>query len=203
MWDARQLPLGLALFLLGCGSSDAAMAFDAAADDQNAPGSDAGASDAAPGVDGSPGADGSTADAATSDACTATCQPCPGGPVYCSPNCPTYGCPVLDASADAGYGACFASDGSLTALVKGCQSDLDCSFAYHQTSCCGTRQWVGIAIAQAEVTACERAWDSHFPACGCAEGPTTTEDGKTSDGAAPHVRCILEAGASGLCETWQ
>jgi hypothetical protein len=60
----------------------------------------------------------------------------------------------------------------------------------HQTDCCGSATWLGVAIAAlADYNRCEKIWDSHFPACGCAARQPIAEDGNPV-GADPIVQCV-------------
>jgi hypothetical protein len=73
--------------------------------------------------------------------------------------------------------ACFSN--AVTEDFMGCASNADCVAKTHQTDCCGTRHYVGVSSSLAsEYDSCEATWDKHFPACGCAEGLPTTDDGQ-------------------------
>lgn len=83
-------------------------------------------------------------------------------------------------------------------VSKTCMVDADCAIGLHQTDCCGTMSAVGIdadtvdAFNQQEA-ACAALW----PECGCAAGPTATEDGETvPEGGQVEVACV-----EGLCQT--
>jgi hypothetical protein len=107
-----------------------------------------------------------------------------------------------DAGADAGYLACIDAQGKIDPSFKACSGDGDCAIRQHETSCCGTSLYVGIATSRlGTFDTCETAWDAHFPGCGCPSGPAQTEDGKTvpfgQDAGAPQVHC-----SGGLCMTY-
>jgi hypothetical protein len=101
----------------------------------------------------------------------------------------------FDASSQ--WAACFDTAGNTLASVKACSVASDCAFIEHQINCCGSKMYVGIAKgSQATVLMCEAPWDQHFPGCGCAEGPTVTEDLHTPDGGVQSVRvdCVSVGG---------
>jgi hypothetical protein len=108
-----------------------------------------------------------------------------------------------DAAIDAPYAACFSSAGAVTSSLKACTGTSDCTYVRHFTNCCGSVELIGVTKASlGEVTSCEQAWDSHFPACGCFSNSVTTEDGKSDvDGAAPQVDCVPTNSGS-LCQTF-
>ena len=112
-----------------------------------------------------------------------------------------------DAGTDAPYLACMDSSGQLSSSLKTCQSDADCTIQEEQTDCCGTILFVGVnASSVSAFSACESAWLSHFPACGCDSNQKKTEDGKSisdSDGAAPSVHCTDFTNDGGICLTYQ
>lgn len=57
----------------------------------------------------------------------------------------------------------------------------DCIIAKHMVSCCGTLTAIGINAAEQQAfAAAEATCEMQYPACGCAQSPTTTEDGKMS-----------------------
>jgi hypothetical protein len=109
----------------------------------------------------------------------------------------------VDAGADAGYLACMDAQGHISTDMKTCQTDNDCVIKQEMTDCCGTILFVGLSTSRAAAfTACETAWEAHFPGCGCASGRTSTEDGKLSgpgqDAGAPQVHCA----SGGTCLTY-
>jgi hypothetical protein len=64
---------------------------------------------------------------------------------------------------------------------KTCTMAADCATALHMVSCCGTLTAIGINVAEKPAfTAAETTCEMQYPGCGCAQSPTTTEDGKTS-----------------------
>lgn len=87
------------------------------------------------------------------------------------------------ASTSSGSGAvqCTGAMAMFPSFDKTCGAVTDCVTALHMVNCCGTLVALGIrasetnAFAEAEAT-CEM----QYPGCGCAQSPTTTEDGKTS-----------------------
>lgn len=116
--------------------------------------------------------------------------------------------PILDAPSDApAYLACMDSSGNLDYSLKSCQSDNDCVIEKEQTDCCGTILYVGVSASSvSQFNACEAAWVSHFPGCGCASGQTKTEDGKVTnpnqDAGAPAVHCTDFTMSGGVCLTY-
>jgi hypothetical protein len=84
-------------------------------------------------------------------------------------------------------------------LEKGCVAASDCFVANHMVDCCGTLTAVGLNVsAQAAFTTAETKCANAYPGCGCAEGPTTTEDGKSQlGGGTIEVRCETD-----LCRTF-
>jgi hypothetical protein len=74
---------------------------------------------------------------------------------------------------------------------RGCTGNDTCGQGLHQINCCGTKQAIGFNHAQTTAfDAAESAWEMTCPACGCAEGPTTDDEGKTCDpGKMPTVSC--------------
>jgi len=114
---------------------------------------------------------------------------------------------VPDAGDDAPYLACMDSSGELSSSLKTCQSDADCTIQQEQTDCCGTILYVGVNVSSVSAfAACENAWVSHFPGCGCDSNQKKTEDGKSisdSDGSAPAVHCADFTNNGGICLTYQ
>ena len=65
-------------------------------------------------------------------------------------------------------------------FTRACTTSTSCSFGLHQTDCCGTRKAIGFNHDQTMAFGiAEAAWEATCPACGCAEGPTTADDGST------------------------
>ncbi len=88
---------------------------------------------------------------------------------------------------------------SFPTFDRACMADGDCVIALHQINCCGTLDALGIASAEkAAFDEAEATCESQYPACGCAQGPTTTDEGSTAtDLAAISVQCI-----GGQCTTY-
>ena len=64
---------------------------------------------------------------------------------------------------------------------KTCAMATDCVTALHMVNCCGTLTAIGInATEKSAFDAAEATCEMQYPACGCAQFPTTTEDGKMS-----------------------
>jgi hypothetical protein len=75
-------------------------------------------------------------------------------------------------------------------FAKGCDTNAGCVVALHQVDCCGSKDAIGIALAQqAAFTTAEATWDSTCPACRCAPQPTTAEDGRMCASNAVTVAC--------------
>ncbi len=114
----------------------------------------------------------------------------------------------LDAPTDApAYLACMDDKGQLDGSLKTCQSSADCVMKQEETDCCGTILYVGVSkSSSAQFDACEKAWEAHFPGCGCASNVTKTEDGKATqiglDGGAPQVHCTNFTSNGGICLTF-
>jgi len=67
------------------------------------------------------------------------------------------------------------------AFDKTCAMATDCAVALHMVSCCGTLSAIGInATQKAAFDEAEAVCEMQYPGCGCAQGPTMTEDGKTN-----------------------
>ncbi|HLK89622.1 MAG TPA: hypothetical protein VKZ18_07000 [Polyangia bacterium] len=88
---------------------------------------------------------------------------------------------------------------AVVALDRSCSTASDCVSASHQTDCCGQRVFFGLrASAQAQYQSLEAKCEATYPACGCAEGQPTTDDGsKIQFGATPPVACV-----QGVCTTY-
>lgn len=57
----------------------------------------------------------------------------------------------------------------------------DCITVFHTVNCCGGFAALGINAAEkAAFDEAEAVCQMQYPPCGCAAGPTTTEDGKMS-----------------------
>jgi hypothetical protein len=92
-----------------------------------------------------------------------------------------------------------ANPSQFPSFDKSCNADADCSLVFHQVNCCGTKTAIGINNNEAaSFAAAEAVCESQYPACGCAEGPTTAEDGKTPDPSGMiQVHCD-----AGLCKSF-
>jgi hypothetical protein len=63
-------------------------------------------------------------------------------------------------------------------IDRSCTVDADCLAFTHTTNCCGSAVWVGVHASEKDrFAALEAACDRTYPACGCASGPPTTDDG--------------------------
>ena len=73
-----------------------------------------------------------------------------------------------------------------------CEKSEDCSLAFHQIDCCGTRTVWGIEKDEAnDFALAEKMCTTQFPSCNCAPKPTVAEDGQSSDNDAVfQVECI-------------
>lgn len=96
-------------------------------------------------------------------------------------------------------GTCFDPSGQLDPSLKKCQKASDCIAVTYTQNCCGTEHVAGVAFTEAaKVVRCAADREKTFPACGCATGPTTADDGSSStDGGAAAAFCS----PSGLCES--
>ncbi|MBK7582714.1 MAG: hypothetical protein IPI67_21270 [Myxococcales bacterium] len=109
-------------------------------------------------------------------------------------------------SADGGdFLKCFDATGKLTAYdLKTC-TGATCTLLVHQTDCCGNTLLIGVDTSHlAELQACETAWRTTLPACGCPAGPPEIEQpaGTTvSDASAASVSCGNFTNTSGICIT--
>ena len=100
--------------------------------------------------------------------------------------------------------ACFDGSGTLSSVpYKVCSNDSDCVSVLHTTDCCGSSSYIGVAKgSSADVAACEKTWDAHFPACGCPSRGPIAEDGKpVSDPTKVVVHCTDRTSSSGICKT--
>jgi hypothetical protein len=88
---------------------------------------------------------------------------------------------------------------AVLALDRSCTTATDCFAAEHQTNCCGQREFIGMGTsAQAQFQSLETKCEATYPACGCAEGQPTTDDGsKIQFSATPGVACV-----QGTCTTY-
>ena len=103
-----------------------------------------------------------------------------------------------DASPTSVQVACESGGTTFPFLEKGCVAATDCFVAEHMHNCCGTQIAVGLnKSAQAAFTQAEAACSMAYPGCGCAQFPTTAEDGRSETDGTIQVRCD-----SGLCTTF-
>jgi hypothetical protein len=88
---------------------------------------------------------------------------------------------------------------AVLALDRSCATATDCFAAEHQTDCCGQGEFIGMnTSAQAQYQTMESKCEAAYPACGCAEGQPTTDDGsKIQFSATPGVACV-----QGVCTTY-
>lgn len=84
-------------------------------------------------------------------------------------------------------------------LDRSCAKDGDCVAVVHTTSCCGAAVWLGLRATEAQPFATlESTCDASYPACGCASGLPTTDDGSAvMRGGAVSVSC-----QGGTCKTF-
>jgi len=79
-----------------------------------------------------------------------------------------------------------------------CSTLNDCTAVSHQISCCGTRVLTGIKTSElTRFNAAEQACEAQYPACGCAQSPTTTDTGQVATSASEPVECLM-----GTCTTY-
>ena len=95
--------------------------------------------------------------------------------------------------------ACTGDTPTFPEFDRACSAEGDCAIAFHQINCCGTRKALGIAkSAQADFATAEATCEAQYPACGCAQGPTLTDEGSTAtDEAQILVQCL-----AGSCTTY-
>jgi hypothetical protein len=101
------------------------------------------------------------------------------------------GGPSLSCSQNEPFGA--------TGLDRSCARASDCVVARHMVDCCGTMIAFGLNAADEQrFKLAERRCAATFPACGCAPGPTRTDDGSEAfDDAGIEVACL-----QGTCTTY-
>ncbi|MFO0588445.1 MAG: hypothetical protein U0441_12925 [Polyangiaceae bacterium] len=94
---------------------------------------------------------------------------------------------------------CTGTTPSFPEFDRACAAATDCVIGFHQINCCGTRTAMGIAsTAQSDFAAAEATCESQYPGCGCAQGPTMTDEGSTAiDEAMIQVQC-----SGGMCMTY-
>lgn len=94
---------------------------------------------------------------------------------------------------------CTASTPVFPEFDRTCSAEADCVIVFHMINCCGTRDALGIAKTEEQAfTDAEGICSAQYPACGCAQGPTGTDEGSTAtDEAMIQVQC-----AGGQCMTY-
>lgn len=94
---------------------------------------------------------------------------------------------------------CVGNPSVFPTFDKSCVMITDCVIALHMVNCCGTLTAIGINSAEKSAfDAAESVCQMQYPGCGCAQSPTTTEDGKMSmDDTQIQVDCI-----GGQCMTF-
>jgi hypothetical protein len=106
--------------------------------------------------------------------------------------------PPADASTSSIELACESGGATFPPLEKACSVAADCFIALHTKNCCGTQVAIGLnQTSYVAFTTAEGSCDAAYPGCGCAQFPTTAEDGRTEDLGTIQVRCDL-----GLCTTF-
>jgi len=76
---------------------------------------------------------------------------------------------------------CTGTDPVFPSFDKTCAVTSDCLVALHMISCCGSQVAIGIRSSeQARFEDAEARCDAQYPGCGCAQGPTQAEDGKST-----------------------
>jgi hypothetical protein len=84
-------------------------------------------------------------------------------------------------------------------LDRSCSTEADCVAVKHVANCCGTARIIGLrASQQASFAALESQCDASYPACGCATGATTSDDGSV-------IKADAQAGVTcvqGKCTTF-
>ena len=112
-------------------------------------------------------------------------------------------CGSTPAGPDGGTGTGGAGGGAacqaVLALDRTCTTTADCIAVPHQTNCCGQRTFIGVRASEAgREQMLEAQCDATYPACGCAEGAPTTDDGsRLSFDGSPGLTC-----AQGICTTF-
>jgi hypothetical protein len=95
---------------------------------------------------------------------------------------------------------CGGVSGTFPTFDKTCAADADCVKKFHQINCCGTQAAIGVsASASAAFDAAEATCESQYPGCGCAQAPTTAEDGKTATSGNDQIQVAC---MSGQCMTF-
>lgn len=116
----------------------------------------------------------------------------------CSPRC---GGPcALPCARDAGVSdvvMCFPSPSVFPAFARGCVSAFDCDIGAHQTDCCGSVLYTGIAaFERVRFDVAEAMCRAQYPDCECLGGMTADDGTTPASGPEPYVQCN-----AGTCET--
>jgi hypothetical protein len=84
-------------------------------------------------------------------------------------------------------------------LDRSCAADDDCFAALHTVNCCGTEKYIGLRVTErSRYETLEAQCHMTWPACQCASGVTTTDDGSVpAPGTAPSAAC-----RQGVCTTY-
>jgi hypothetical protein len=108
---------------------------------------------------------------------------------------------TLGGGPDGGGGGAGGSTAcqQIATLDQSCATDADCVAVLHTTSCCGSASWLGLRATESQrFSTLESACDRTYPACGCAAGPPTTDDGSAlAFGGTAAVSC-----QAGVCRTF-
>jgi hypothetical protein len=98
-----------------------------------------------------------------------------------------------------GAGGTTSSCQAVLALDRSCAIASDCFAGTHTSNCCGQKQLIGFSnSAKIQFQALEAQCDATYPACECAEGQPTADDGsrlRSNDAAG--VTCLR-----GKCTTF-
>jgi hypothetical protein len=103
------------------------------------------------------------------------------------------------ASGAGGAGGATSPCQAVLALDRSCTTAADCFAGAHVTNCCGQMHFVGFRTSErTQFQTLEAQCDATYPACGCAAGQPTTDDGSRLrfDGQ-PGVTCL-----QGTCTTF-
>jgi hypothetical protein len=77
-----------------------------------------------------------------------------------------------------GAGGTTSTCQAVLALDRSCTTATDCFAGAHTSNCCGQAQFIGFNNSvKAQFQTLEAECDATYPACGCAAGQPTTDDG--------------------------
>lgn len=95
---------------------------------------------------------------------------------------------------------CVGDSAAFPTFDKGCTNDVSCSFGLHQINCCGSQAAIGLNHAfKVDFEKYETAWRATCPACGCASGGISLDDGEVvGDPSLVGVKCD-----GGQCRTYK